>query len=61
MDAIWGLLFSLAAFILLASLAMSFDWSRNLMGFGDVPPTGLPGWIAGFVGGGDTVVPEAEA
>ena len=52
MNALWGLVFTaLAAFIGLVIL-LSFETTREWVGLGNVDPTGLPGVIAGFFGGG---------
>lgn len=40
------------AFTVAVALAflLSFGWTRNAVGLGNVAPTGVPGWVAGKVG-----------
>lgn len=59
MGAIWGLVFTaLAAFVGMV-LLLSFELTAEWVGFGDVEPTGLPGYIRSLFTGGDAAAPAA--
>lgn len=60
MDALWGLFFSaLAAFVGMVIL-LSFQTTREWVGFGATELTGLPAYFTRLMGGGGTAPEAAE-
>jgi hypothetical protein len=60
MDALWGLVFTALATFVGLVLLLTFDATRSWVGFGDMEPTGLPGYLRGLFGMGGAE-PGAEA